>query len=72
MTQRKIVFVVHTRKKGADMPRLTTVIFTSLAIQAAGLRATTPWPEACTAWHLAHAARISRQVPQTRLDMIGF
>jgi nicotinamidase-related amidase len=30
------------------------------------------FPELYTAWHLAHAARISDQVTLTRLDMIGF
>src|SRR5580692_1312310 len=30
------------------------------------------FPELYTAWHLAHAARISDQTTLTRLDMIGF
>lgn len=30
------------------------------------------FPELYTAWHLAHAARISNQVTLTKLDMIGF
>ena len=30
------------------------------------------FPELYTAWHLAHAARISDQVTLTKLDMIGF
>ena len=30
------------------------------------------FPELYTEWHLANAARISNQVTQTRLDMIGF
>jgi nicotinamidase-related amidase len=30
------------------------------------------FPELYTAWHLAHAARISDQVTLTRLDLVGF
>jgi hypothetical protein len=30
------------------------------------------FPEFCSAWHLANAARISNRVTLTRLDMIGF
>ena len=59
----------------------TSVLHTGAAAALRGFKVIVPvdgmsaddlFPELYTAWHLAHAARISKHVTLTRIDMIGY